>query len=512
MSLPELIANSPIPGTSPALASLTSAITTTGATTIKTTAAAPALLQSTGQFRIIVDSEIMLVTGGASTTTWTPVVRGVEGSTAATHLVGAPIYHDITREALLNIIIGLAVTSKVKNLGSVSGSITPDLSKGRIFKATTTGAVAIGAPTGLPSAISSTLYWEVELAGDNAITFPGVTAWRFGGEPPRLPAINRYTFFTDDGVSVYGVGSEGLPASVVQVTGATTGQTPVWSGTSWVPGTPSGGITKEAVEELIKELTILTGKHPMTITAAASSAGEVLLAASPTEATWEQFDSLTREVAQPRVLLQEAVTTNLTAEQNKWYSVTSASKTVTLPSGTVALAGERIVVENASTGKVKVTGPIGSASIITEELEPGEVVCYYSNEVASIWRVEGRNRPAATIEGLARKATPGASTPEQAVEGTVPTAGEAGVQHRVIFNLTGDGATKAWKLKHSLGTKAVTVSVQTTTSGKPKEQVLGLESLLGGSGKITATSVNEVEVVFTTAPALGKSYFLSVAG
>ena len=101
MALPELIANSPTPGSNVPITTLAAAITTTGATTITTAAAAPAALQAAGQFRIVVDSEIMLVTAGASGTTWT-VTRGAETEgPAATHLNGAGVYHYLTAGAAL---------------------------------------------------------------------------------------------------------------------------------------------------------------------------------------------------------------------------------------------------------------------------------------------------------------------------------------------------------------------------------------------------------------------------
>jgi len=68
---------------------LAAAITDTSGTSITVTSETsfPAV-----DFIISIDTEVMLVTNVA-TTTWT-VTRGYEGSTAATHLNGATIYHD----------------------------------------------------------------------------------------------------------------------------------------------------------------------------------------------------------------------------------------------------------------------------------------------------------------------------------------------------------------------------------------------------------------------------------
>jgi hypothetical protein len=99
VALPELLANSPTPGASGAETTLAAAVTDPAAVSISVAAAARPVLQAAGQFRLEVDSEVMLVTGGSSTTTWT-VVRGVEGTTAATHASGASVYHVWTAGAL----------------------------------------------------------------------------------------------------------------------------------------------------------------------------------------------------------------------------------------------------------------------------------------------------------------------------------------------------------------------------------------------------------------------------
>lgn len=91
----ELLAN-----TDTAITTLAAAISDTSGTTIQTTAAAPVALQTAGgQFRIRIDNELMLVTGGATGTTWT-VTRGAEGSTANTHTNFTSIYHPLTAGAL----------------------------------------------------------------------------------------------------------------------------------------------------------------------------------------------------------------------------------------------------------------------------------------------------------------------------------------------------------------------------------------------------------------------------
>lgn len=81
---------------------LSTAISSTSATSITVTSVGtpgtPGGFPSTGNFRILVDNEFMLVTS-LSGTTWT-VTRGIEGSTAATHSSGAQVTQIVTAGAL----------------------------------------------------------------------------------------------------------------------------------------------------------------------------------------------------------------------------------------------------------------------------------------------------------------------------------------------------------------------------------------------------------------------------
>ena len=79
-----------------AVTTLSAAITTTTATTL--TVASTAALPATGDFRLLVDSEVMLCTGCSGTTL--TVARGVEGTTAATHASAAPVLVVLTAGSL----------------------------------------------------------------------------------------------------------------------------------------------------------------------------------------------------------------------------------------------------------------------------------------------------------------------------------------------------------------------------------------------------------------------------
>jgi hypothetical protein len=89
---------------------LASAITSTGATSISVTSSTG--YPSTGNFRILIDSELMLVTA-ISGTTWT-VTRGVESTTATTHLISAAVNHIFTGAAFT------AIRSNMSGLGTYS--------------------------------------------------------------------------------------------------------------------------------------------------------------------------------------------------------------------------------------------------------------------------------------------------------------------------------------------------------------------------------------------------------
>lgn len=79
---------------------LNGAISSTSSTSIVVTDGS--VFPSVGNFRIIIDSEIMKVTA-RSTNTLT-VVRGQEGTTAATHLDLAPVTDVLTKQSFLNLL------------------------------------------------------------------------------------------------------------------------------------------------------------------------------------------------------------------------------------------------------------------------------------------------------------------------------------------------------------------------------------------------------------------------
>jgi hypothetical protein len=81
------------------VAVLAAPIASTSQSSISVSQAAPAGLQG-GQFRARIDDELVLVTSGQETTTWS-IDRAIEGSVAATHLTGARVRHVLTRGGLV---------------------------------------------------------------------------------------------------------------------------------------------------------------------------------------------------------------------------------------------------------------------------------------------------------------------------------------------------------------------------------------------------------------------------
>lgn len=100
-----------------------SAELTEGATTVKVESATG--FPASAQYRIRIDSEIMIVTAGTGTKEWT-VARAAESTTAAPHLKSATVAHVLTAGGLLN---GIAIVDR--DLGQ-AGILAPSVSGGSV--------------------------------------------------------------------------------------------------------------------------------------------------------------------------------------------------------------------------------------------------------------------------------------------------------------------------------------------------------------------------------------------
>jgi hypothetical protein len=87
--------------------------------------ASAASFPASANYRIIIGSEIMLVTAGAGTTTWT-VTRGAESTTPTAHSSGAAVTHVLTAASLLALPPRFSVTDTVASKPSAADS-------GRLF-------------------------------------------------------------------------------------------------------------------------------------------------------------------------------------------------------------------------------------------------------------------------------------------------------------------------------------------------------------------------------------------
>jgi len=288
----------------------------------------------------------------------------------------------------------IAVTSKIKSLGAVAGDVIPDLggtaSNGpRVFKCESSGAVALRKPINSPTVLARTEYIEVEVEGDNPITFPDLTGWRYGSEPPQntgAEAVNRYAFYSDDHwVTYYGVGSEGLPDSVVQVTGQEAGETVEWDGSGWQP--VERGLTKAEVDARIAALSILTGGHPMTYAAAPTGAGQVAVSTSGSAASYLDLVTRILEIATSRMATHAALSESTVLDRDTFYPAIKAGITLTMPEGELLPSGTFSFIRNDSGGTLKLKGkwtPGTPALETTIELSaPGLHVFRVNSE--SVW-------------------------------------------------------------------------------------------------------------------------------
>lgn len=191
----ELFANQPVT----TLAS--PGITTTSQTSVNVASSAlfPAA-SSAGAgsfFRAIIEGELVFVTN-VSGTTWT-ILRGQEGTTAATHLTGVTITHILTAGMLA----GFAEDVETVNVVAASGTVQtlPDPATGPSMSyVTMTGNCTFTMPTPIAGK-SLTLYCVQDGTGSRTGAFTSVR-WG-GGTAPTLSTgagkVDILTFMCADG-------------------------------------------------------------------------------------------------------------------------------------------------------------------------------------------------------------------------------------------------------------------------------------------------------------------------
>lgn len=191
---------------------------TSGATSISVSSASDFPTQ--GNFTIIVDSEIMVVTG-VSGTTWT-VTRGAEDTSAAAHTNNSAVTHILTKASFLN-----SHWFDVRAFGATGDGTTDDLDA---LDAAATAAAASGAPATIyfpPGSYYVTDTWvldmeavhvecdpNAEVWSDQATTYGGVVAASgyIGTSPATTPQRTWFSWHggkirnTDDTDTENGIG------------------------------------------------------------------------------------------------------------------------------------------------------------------------------------------------------------------------------------------------------------------------------------------------------------------
>lgn len=228
----ELFANSPTPGSVSPLATLRAPITTMPSPgTVESypvSATAPAALQaSSGQFRVIVDEEIMLVAASLTGVSPWSFTRGQEGTSPTPHAVGAPIYHVPTAGALQA--LQTQATAAAEAASDALGAASTAQATAEAFA---TAAVAT----------ETTRAEAAEATNATAITTEATA--RAAGDAALIPLTQKGAA---SGVATLDSGSHvpvaQLPTSVVTVSSGspTNGQVPVFTGVGnqVVPGAGS---------------------------------------------------------------------------------------------------------------------------------------------------------------------------------------------------------------------------------------------------------------------------------
>ncbi len=172
----ELIANTMTPGAVTSLGELLVDINSSAASMEVTSPAPTALRGSEAQFRVRIDSEWLIVQAPtAAQTKWTILERGAEGSTAAGHLAGAKVTHELLAGGL------------------------------QAFIEATLPSVAIEEWIRLPHqpdwlvANTTHLYWGAPGTAIGRVSYGGEREdeWLVGAEPP-LAADDTYVYTLDE--------------------------------------------------------------------------------------------------------------------------------------------------------------------------------------------------------------------------------------------------------------------------------------------------------------------------
>ncbi len=298
------------------------------------------------------------------------------------------------------------VKSLLVPVAGTSGNLTLNLNEGNVFIVTPTAPVSITAITNPPPP-GSLILAEIWFIGEHMVSLPFLAGW-IGDEaifdlssPTSINVVMAVS--RDAGETWHGLSGQRLPSGLVSVAGMEDGDTLAYNGTTklWEP-VPSG-LNEAAIEALIAAKAILTSGHPTVMSNAPSAANQLPLSSGAGTGSWVAGEGIVGEYAPFRRLLETALAANTTLTKTRgWWPVTKAGVTITLREGNVSLADDRVVIENASTGAIKVKGAIvvGGTTVTEVTVQPGEVFVFFVNTAATEYRVESILRTDAAIEAL----------------------------------------------------------------------------------------------------------------
>jgi hypothetical protein len=228
-----------------AVTSLTASITA-GATTL--TVASNSAFPQSGQFRIVIDSEVLIVTSGYGGLTWT-VTRAAESTTGASHANNATVSHVFTAGNILNLGPSGSFTSIVTAGAASAQTVAANANANSIVSARFLGLVPIAGPaagtwlTGDYGFDSAGHQWFCT-AGGTPGTWVSPYAWGV--------LLNGYTSFA---------GSQGSISALVALTGLTLTVTPTVASRrtriSWVVGILTSGSATTCYTQLFEGATAL---------------------------------------------------------------------------------------------------------------------------------------------------------------------------------------------------------------------------------------------------------------
>lgn len=173
---------------------LSAAIGTAGSTSFTVTSGVkfPTVSVALGtQFRVIIDSELFIVTDSTSTT-WTGT-PAAEGTTAATHLVNAPVTAIATAGALATKAFFVENVNTVATSGAAQ--TIPDVTVATSSRIVLTAACTFTFPT-LAAGKSFTLVLVQDATGGRTAVWPASVLWPGGTAPTLTATINKRDVLT----------------------------------------------------------------------------------------------------------------------------------------------------------------------------------------------------------------------------------------------------------------------------------------------------------------------------